>query len=251
MIMSDDLEFKSNLVGDDILPSLELAQLFIQANQLIAEQKNDQARVLLEKILVSGNTAQKDIAKELMLKVDDVPSPNDALALTSVAVEQFRADDSLSFDAQTLATQDNIQRRQGIRVGALNLMMHYADGTELVDVPNLYHVPNSPSWLLGTVNLHGVVIPVFDIVNYFGIDTSEHAKPMMLVLSKGEEAVGVIVNDLPKRLRFDEKSQQAEKALAPEGLRPFVKGAVMIEDVLWFDLDVRSLLIGFESRLSA
>lgn len=248
--MSDDLTFPPN-VEDDSLPSLELAQLFIQANQLIAEQKNDQARVLLEKILTSGNTAQKDIAKELMLKVQNVPSPSDALALTSVAVEQFNMDGALSFDAQTFSAQDNIQRRQGIRVGALNLMMQYADGTELVDVPNLYHVPNAPSWLLGTVNLHGVVIPVFDLVDYFGIEASEHAKPMMLVLSKGEDAVGVIVNDLPKRLRFDEQNQQAEKALAPESVRPFVKGAVMIDDALWFDLDVPSLLVGFESRLSA
>lgn len=247
--MSDELT--SNPMVSSEVPSLELAQLFIQANKLIADEQHEQARELLEQILEMGNASQKDIAKELMLKVDNTPSPLDALALTSVEVGQIQVDGGLSFDTQIVNTQADTQQRQGFRVGALNLMMHYADGSELTDLPSLYHVPNAPSWVLGTVNLHGIVIPVFDLVDYFSVDASENAKPMMLILSKSEDAIGVIVNGLPQRLRFDEHAQQAEQALAPDSVRPFVKGAVMINDELWFDLDVQALLAGFEARLSA
>lgn len=230
------------------MSSLQLAQLFIKANQLMKEEKYPQARLLLEDILVYGNESQKDIAKNVMLKLDDVPSPVDALAATSIVPDKFSLNDLTLLNPEQ-SKELGSERRQGIRVGPLNFMIGYADGTELTDLPTFYHVPNSPSWLLGTVNLHGVVLPVFDLVNYFGFKHSKTAKPMLLVLTKDGESVGVVIDGLPQRLRFDPKAEQAEQALASDSVRPHVKTSVIIDEVLWFDLDIPSLLNALEQAL--
>ena len=42
------------------------------------------------------------------------------------------------------ATYEGEQDRQGIRVGELGLMINFDDSSELTDIPQIYHLPNTP-----------------------------------------------------------------------------------------------------------
>jgi twitching motility protein PilI len=142
------------------------------------------------------------------------------------------------------------QARQGFCIGSLNLMIRYEDGSELTELPQVHRLPNAPHWFAGMANLHGVLIPVFDLARQFGIQRTAKTKTMLLVLGHGADAAGVTVDGLPQRLRFGAE-QHADTATVPEILEPYVQRAALIDNRLWFDLDVRALLGALEKSLGA
>jgi purine-binding chemotaxis protein CheW len=140
------------------------------------------------------------------------------------------------------------QVRQGFRVGELALMVRYEDGSELTEMPPVYRLPNTPAWLLGIANLHGLLVPVFDLGTWTGIGHQPQAKRMLLVLSHGQDAAGVVIDGLPQRLRWTEE-QRADAATAPARLAPHVRGAAHIDGELWFDIERTALLDALEHAM--
>jgi twitching motility protein PilI len=142
------------------------------------------------------------------------------------------------------------QSRQGFRIGSLNLMIRYEDGSELTELPQLHRLPNAPHWFSGMANLHGMLVPVFDLARHFGIERAAAGKPMLLVLAHGADAAGVVIDGLPQRLRYSSE-QLADNATVAQALEAFVPRAVLIGEQLWFDLDTRALLGALEQSLRA
>jgi twitching motility protein PilI len=113
-----------------------------------------------------------------------------------------------------------VELRQGIRIGELNLMIRYEDGSELTELPSVFRLPNAPPWFHGMTNLHGALIPVFGLDEYLGQARAveSNAKPgatrMLLVMGSGADAAGVVIDGLPQRLRVRE-DQRADDAPVP------------------------------------
>jgi len=140
--------------------------------------------------------------------------------------------------------------RQGFRVGGLNMMIGYADGSELTELPSLFRLPLAPAWFAGMANLHGRLVPVFDLARRFGLPPLERARPMLLVLAHGADAAGVLIDGLPQRLSFDPARTAADEASVPSAIRPYVTGLHSIDSDLWLDLDVPALLAALEQALA-
>jgi chemotaxis signal transduction protein len=98
--------------------------------------------------------------------------------------------------------------------------------------------------------LNGKLIPVFDLARYIGVDPDTGAKRMLLVLSRGSDAAGVIIDGLPARLRWSDAEYSGASAVQ-ERLVPHLRGASMIGEWLWFDLDTHSLLGAIEQSLES
>jgi len=146
------------------------------------------------------------------------------------------------------STEATHEARQGFRIGELSLMVRYEDGSELTEMPAVFRLPNTPGWFMGVANLHGLLVPVFDLAAFAGVDHSRDARRMLLVLSHGADAAGIVIDGLPRRLRWSEE-QQADAATAPARLASHVRGAALIDNTLWFDIDRASLLDAFEHAL--
>lgn len=141
--------------------------------------------------------------------------------------------------APDLATQNHnpnaeALHRQGFRIGDLKLMVCYEDGSELTDLPSVYRLPNSPPWFRGVSNLHGTLVPVFDLGEFFGIDHLGTVKPMLLVLGHGAQAAGIVIDGLPQRLRarFEDR---LDHAAIPTVLSDCVEQAFRIGEDDWLD----------------
>lgn len=139
--------------------------------------------------------------------------------------------------------------RQGLAIGNLHLMIGYEDGSELTEMPQLFSLPNTPPWFCGMANLHGVLTPVFDLCRYIGIAPDAQAKRMLLVLSHGADAAGIVIDGLPRRLRWREDAR-ADTGAAPARLAPHVRGAALIDGQLWFDLECAALLDALEQAMA-
>lgn len=142
------------------------------------------------------------------------------------------------------------ESRQGFRIGALSLMIRYADGSELAELGAIHRLPNAPAWFSGIANLRGKLTPVFDLASYIGIEHDPQAKRMLLVLSRGKDAAGVLIDGLPERLRWSD-AERTDADAAPKQLAPHLRGAASVGGRLWFDLDTESLLGAIEQSLGA
>ncbi len=155
------------------------------------------------------------------------PEPQSGLAAAQSSGLQLGAAASLA-TALTAAhagqTNRALQAREAFHIGGLPLMIRYEHGSELTDLPAVHQVPNAPDWFMGMTNLHGALLPVFDLAGYLGLQAPRQRKPLMLVLGHGAQAAGVLVDDLPRRLRFDEPQRLAD-APVPAGLEGCVTGA--------------------------
>lgn len=167
---------------------------------------------------------------------------------------EFDAPDSTAVEAaaaQEPVESDRLvgtQFRQGFRIGNLNLMIRYEDGSELTEMPEIFRLPNAPGWIRGMANLHGMLIPVFDLTSYLGVERDALAKPMLLVLQHAGDAAGVVIDGMPERLRWHAE-EQIDADSAPPRLAPYVRTACLIGDKLCFDLECKALLDSLEQAL--
>jgi twitching motility protein PilI len=142
------------------------------------------------------------------------------------------------------------QSRQGFRIGELKLMIRYEDGSELTEMPEIYRLPGAPRWVLGMANLHGMLVPVFDPAPWFGVVRPAAGRPMLLVLGHGADAAGFVIDGLPERLRWH-ADQVADVATVPDAIAAVVDRAVLVDEALWFDLNLRSVLERLTQDLAA
>lgn len=168
-------------------------------------------------------------------------SPTQALAADPSSTAAMPA-------APVAAARSALQVRQGLRVGGIGLMVRDEDGSELTEVPVIHRLPNAPAWLCGICNLHGLLVPVFDLATYAGLPPQAPKRPMLLVLSHGADAAGVLIDGMPQRLRFG-PGQAADPHAAPAALLPLLRGAALLGNHLWFDLDRPALLDALETSL--
>ena len=146
--------------------------------------------------------------------------------------------------------QQGLQLREGFRIGYLGLMIRYEKGSELIDLPQVFALPNAPGWFSGIANLHGTLIPVFDLARYLDVEHLPAAKPMLLVLGHGIEAAGVVIDGMPVRLRFD-AADRAEGAPIPMALDGCVTDTYWAGEQTWMDLHVDALLNRLIDELAA
>ena len=152
--------------------------------------------------------------------------------------------------ASTEKTRAGLQLREGFQIGHLGLMIRYENGSELIDLPQVFSLPNAPDWFIGIANLHGTLVPVFDLALYLGVEHLSDAKPMLLVLGHGMESAGVVIDGLPSRLRFD-ATERAEGAPVPMALEGCVTETYWASDRTWMDLHVDALLNKLNDELAA
>jgi len=89
---------------------------------------------------------------------------------------------------------------------------------EIIKMPNITRVPNSPEFLEGIINLRGVVIPVIDFKKRFGVhDTGEsrEAEKRIVVVDISGKTIGLTVDKVTQVVKLD-ASQISEP---PELLR--------------------------------
>ena len=199
----------------------------------------------------AGSLLLPVLALTTEFEFDQPQLPESSLAMASPESPLFALPEKTAKEISSRVDGD-VQRRQGFRLGDVGVMIGYLDGSELTEIPELYFLPNAPASFLGMANLHGNMVPVFDLVAYLGLRRSgskqDSDRRMLLVLAHGADAAGIVIEDLPQRLSWT-SSQQTDVDTAPSMLLPHVRAAALIEGQLWFDLYCDSLLGALENAM--
>jgi twitching motility protein PilI len=131
--------------------------------------------------------------------------------------------------------------RQAFRIGSMHLLAPFAVASELVEMPGVYPLPRSPANLLGLVNLHGRIVPLFDLADVFQTQHLPREKRMVLVFGHGNDAAAIVIDGLPRRLAFTPDSQIVPPAL-PEAAAAAVLATYLHGKDAWFEFDYVQLL---------
>jgi twitching motility protein PilI len=148
---------------------------------------------------------------------------------------------ALTAPAAAVEENPNAIVRQGFRIGQMRLAAPFATTSELVEMPNVYPLPRMPANLLGLVNLHGRIVPLFDLANLFETTHLPREKRMVLVLGHGNDAAGVVIDGLPRRLVFTPDDQIIPPAL-PAAAATAVTASYLQGKDAWFEFNYALLL---------
>jgi twitching motility protein PilI len=131
--------------------------------------------------------------------------------------------------------------RQAFRIGHMRLLAPFATASELTEMPNVFPLPRMPANLLGLVNLHGRIVPLFDLAPLFETQHLPREKRMLLVIGHGVAAAGIVIDGLPRRMVFQPENEILTPALSAAATTAVVATYLQGSDA-WFEFNYAHLL---------
>lgn len=153
-------------------------------------------------------------------------------------------DDALAYfeppEGIQLAAVNQVQQREtvryGFRIGDLGLLIDTGVGSEVLAMPDVATLPNTPPGFMGLINLRGNLVPVYDL--RIMLDLSPRApgvEAMVLVFGKGDRAVGVSIDGYPEALI--ELHRMPHLPAFSEVIRKHFSTGYIKDDSVWLEFD--------------
>ncbi len=126
--------------------------------------------------------------------------------------------------------------RYGFRCSRLGLLVPPGVASEALEPARIAPVPHTPAWHVGMMNLRGNPVPVFDLRVALALPRNDGSqRTMVLVLGKGELAVGLLIDGLPRSLA--QPQAVAVPTGLPQRLAPFARQGWLEGAQLWIEFD--------------
>ena len=111
--------------------------------------------------------------------------------------------------SQAAVPADTKSLAQGVQCGEFLLAFHFQWARQIIEHFELVPVPRAPSWMLGAVNVNGLIVPVVDMATYF----SQSAVPAQvqrgqrlllggLQVEDADNALAVVFAHSPTQLEY-------------------------------------------------
>jgi purine-binding chemotaxis protein CheW len=114
---------------------------------------------------------------------------------------------------------------------------------EIIRMQSITHVPETPEYVEGVINLRGRVIPVVDLRRRFGLRASEHTvESRIVVVDITGNDIGVIVDAVTEVLRVAGSAIETASALIASEDSYYMDGIAKIGDRLLILLDLDRVL---------
>lgn len=114
---------------------------------------------------------------------------------------------------------------------------------EIVRVPEVTPVPDTPDFLKGVINLRGRLIPVVDISRLIKVESEGRRQSnRVLVLELNGGVIGVVVDSASEILKISEDSIERRPGLVSSVGAAYVTGIGRLKDRLIVLLDLTRLL---------
>ncbi len=169
-----------------------------------------------------------------------LPPMNEA----SIASEQARIMGEIRARQNATHVESEYVDRQGFQIGELKFLARFDATSELSELPTIYRLPGAPAGVMGLANLHGNVVPVFELAQFFEVAHTAGAKPMLLVLGSGENAAAVVIDGLPERKRFLLDDAVGLELVHP-GLARYALGSYRDTNGVWTEFDAQRFFEDF------
>ncbi len=136
-----------------------------------------------------------------------------------------------------LPVKENVVKRYGFKIGDIGFLIAEKTLSEVMKNFNIYPVPNTISWFRGMANSRGNLIPVFDMENLLGFPSNKSKKLNLLILDKGINSIGVLIDSLPRVCDVAKWKKLSYSPQMPAGLSEYVTEVYTVEDQMWISID--------------
>lgn len=122
---------------------------------------------------------------------------------------------------------------------------------EIIRMPNITRVPNTPPYVEGVINLRGKVIPIISLRKRFNLDSAESdGRTRIMVMDMTNELTGFIVDSVAEVIRITSgEIQPAPPVVSGSVDQEYLSGVVNREDRLLVLLDLERLFSQEEQQL--
>jgi purine-binding chemotaxis protein CheW len=123
--------------------------------------------------------------------------------------------------------------------------------TEIIECVSLTHVPGTPSWIRGVLNLRGAVVPVVDLAVKFGLTPTTLTRRTCVVMVEiehdGERLVlGVMADSVHQVVELTADQIQPPPSFGPKVRVDCIHGMGVTGDALVVLLDIDRVLSASE-----
>ncbi len=114
---------------------------------------------------------------------------------------------------------------------------------EIMRMPDIARLPNTPSFIQGVINLRGNIIPVVDVRERFGFPLVEITDlTRVIVIESMEKLVGLLVDNVHQVVRLPESHIDPPAELVEGVSEDFIKGIGRLNKRLIVILNLRNML---------
>lgn len=175
----------------------------------------------------------------------------------------FQLGDEVTVPAQALqapapaSAPISRQLAQGVQCGEFSLAFGFDWARQIVDEFELVPMPRAPAWVLGAVNVNGLIVPVVDLANYFSasrVPAQLQRGQRLLVggvqAEDAEEALAVVFSQTPEQLEYEVATVDELSAL-PQRLQEVCRGVARGEQGrMYIEIEPKSLMNALSGELS-
>lgn len=122
---------------------------------------------------------------------------------------------------------------------------------EIIRMPNITRVPNTPQYVDGVINLRGKVIPIISMRNRFGLTgIGNNSQTRIMVLDVAGELMGFIVDAVSEVIRISADEIQPSPVMASGAIeQDCICGVIIRTERLLVLLDLEKMFSGEERQL--
>ena len=119
----------------------------------------------------------------------------------------------------------------GFKLNEEEYALEISNVQEIIKIPVITRVPRAKNYILGVVNLRGIVIPVIDLNIRFGKGkTGEIDKKRGIILKIGTISIGILVDSVSEVIDVSSKEIIANPTITSSMNQEFLKGVCKIAD---------------------
>lgn len=149
--------------------------------------------------------------------------------------------DDTEFDAQKEALKTI--RVLSFRLGTERYCINITDAKEVFRPLSITRIPNTPAFIVGITNIHGVAIPLIDIRYFLGLQQKEGLSGGKIIVTDiGNNIVGMVVDGVDEALDIAEDSIQPPLVTIKGKPADFTKGQVQLDNEIVVLLDIKKVL---------
>jgi len=137
----------------------------------------------------------------------------------------------------------------GFRVGTETFGVPIKCVHEIVRVPEITNVPDSPEFVEGVINLRGKIVSVVDLRKRFGeTQIDPHKKNRVIVVESDNKLVGLIVDAASEVLRIPQADIEPPPSVLQNAESSYVTGVGKLHNRLIILVDLQRVLQRGELR---
>ena len=119
---------------------------------------------------------------------------------------------------------------------------------EIIRMPDITRIPQSPEYMEGVINLRGKIIVVINLDTRFDLHSKERDDNSRIVIVEvGDNVVGMVVDSVSEVLRLSTSNVEPAPEIISSKIRAdYLKGVGKLDDRLLILLDLERVLSGDE-----